>query len=121
VHMVAYDLWGSNQPVILLSADGHVPPAAGTASATESGLQYSVLLVAYPDIYNNLHKLYVGITDKFHLDVTPRLELIDAIDADGDGVAELLFRETSDQGTGWIIYRATADKLWTMFDSLRPE
>ncbi len=123
VRMVAYDLWVSNQPVMILSADGHMPPPApGTPhSAVESDLQYSVVVVAYPDIYNNLRKLYVGTTDKFHLDITPRLELIDALDADGDNRGELLFRETSDQGTGWVIYRATGDKLWKMFDSLRPE
>ena len=121
VHMAAYDLWGGNQPVIILSADGHVPPATATPSEMNSGLDYSVMVVAYPDIYNNLHKLYVGITDKFHLDLTPRLELVDAVDADGDGTGELLFRQTSDQGNGWVIYRATADKLWKMFDNLRPE
>ena len=98
------------------------PPAPGTAhSEVESEMQYSVMLVAYPDIYGNLHKLHVGITDKFHLDLRPRLELIDAVDADGDGRGELLFRETSDQGAGWVIYRATADKLWKMYDSLSPQ
>jgi hypothetical protein len=123
VRMVAYDLWVSNQPVLVLSAQGHqAPPAPGTAhSQVEAETEYSVLVVAYPDIYNNLHKLYVGITDKFHLDMTPRLDLVDAVDADGDGRGELLFRETTDQGTGWVIYRATADKLWKMYDSLRPE
>jgi hypothetical protein len=123
VRMVAYDLWVSNQPVLVLSAQGHMaPPRPGTAhSEVEAETQYSVLVVAYPDIYNNLHKLYVGVTDKFHLDMTPRLDLVDAVDADGDGRGELLFRETTDQGTGWVIYRATADKLWKMYDSLRPE
>jgi hypothetical protein len=122
VHVVPYDLWNSNQPVIVFSAEAHMPPPPeGTAhSEVQSGLQYSVLLVAYPDIYNNLHKLYAGVTDKFHLDVIPKLELVDAVDADGDGRGELLFRETSDQATGWVIYRATADKLWKMYDSLSP-
>jgi len=123
VRMVAYDLWVSNQPVLVLSGQGHMaPPAPGMAhSEVESETEYSVLVVAYPDIYNNLHKLYVGVTDKFHLDLTPRLDLVDAVDADGDGRGELLFRQTTDQGTGWVIYRATADKLWKMYDSLRPE
>lgn len=122
VQMTAFDLWNSTQPVIVMTATAHVPPPSGAAHPeAQSDLQYSLCLVAYPDIYNNLHKLYAGITDRFHLDVTPRLDLIDAVDADGDGRGELLFRETSDAGTGWILYRATADKLWKMFDSLNPE
>jgi len=123
VQMVAYDLWNSNQPVVVFSAQAHMPPPpAGAAnSETDSEMQYSILLVVYPDIYNNLHKVYAGVTDKFHLDVTPRLDLVDAVDADGDGRGELLFRETSDAGTGWVVYRATADKLWKVFDSLSPE
>lgn len=123
VQMNAYDLWTNNQPVIVLTAEAHMPPPpAGTAfSAVDAELQYSILLIAYPDTYNNLHKIYSGVTDKFHLDLTPRLELIDALDADGDRRGELLFRETSDNGTGWVIYRASQDKLWKLFDSLHPE
>jgi len=123
VQMIAYDLWNSNQPVILFSAQAHMPLPSidGPASESQPALQYSILLVAFPDTYQNLHKIYSGVTDKFHLDLTPRLELIDAIDADGDGRGELLFRQTSDAGTGWVVYRATADKLWKMFDSLNPE
>jgi hypothetical protein len=123
VQMMAYDLWTNNQPVMVLSADAHMPPPAPGAAHSEvdSELQYSILLVAYPDIYNNLHKIYVGVTDKYHLDVTPRLELVDAVDVDGDRRGELLFREISDGGTGWVIYRASQDKLWKMFDSLHPE
>jgi hypothetical protein len=120
MQMVAYDLWGTNQPVLVLSAQAQMPPS-GTAAQTDANLQYSIVLVAYPDIYHNLHKMFVGITDKFHLDMMPRLELIDAIDADGDGRGDLLFRETSDQGSGWIVYRAGADKLVKAFDSLNPE
>lgn len=118
--MVAYDLWLTNQPVLIFTADAHLPPSA-TQTGPYSNLTYSITIAAYPDIYNNLHKLYVGITDKYHLDVTPKLDLIDAVDADGDGRGELIFRETSDAGTGWVIYRATADSLWKMYDSLNPQ
>jgi hypothetical protein len=110
-----FDLWGNNQPVMILSAEAHFSPAPGVATAADS---YSIALVAKTDIYGNLRKLYSGVTDKFHLDVTPRLELIDAVDADGDGRGELLFHETTDAGNGYVIYRATADKLWKLFDNL---
>jgi len=118
VQFRGFDLWLNNQPVMVLSAEAHFPAAPGAAATPDS---YSVALVARTDIYGNLRKLYSGVTDKFHLDVTPRLELIDAVDADGDGRAELLFHETADVGSGYLIYRATADKLWKMFDSLNAE
>jgi hypothetical protein len=121
LHMTPYDLWTNGQPVLVLSAEAHLPPAAWTAEGDDAALRYSILLVAHPDLYNNLTKLYVGITDKYHLDITPRLDLIDVVDADGDGRGELLFRETTDAGSGYAIYRVTADKLWKMFDSLNPE
>ena len=114
VQFHAFDVWANNQVVMILSAEAHFPPAPGATSAPE---RYSITLVARTDIYGNLRKLYSGVTDKFHLDVTPRLELIDAVDADGDGRGELLFRETTDAGNGYVIYRATADTLWKMFDS----
>ena len=119
--MTAYDLWNSNQPIIVYSAEAHMPAPASTSADVNSNMRYSIMLVAYPDIYNNLHKLYSGVTDRLHLDVTPKLELVDAVDADGDNRGELLFREVSDAGNGWIVYRATADKLFKMFDSLNPE
>jgi hypothetical protein len=115
VQFHAFDVWTNNQIVMILTAEAHFPPVPGAAAAPE---QYSITLVTRTDIYGNLRKLYSGVTDKFHLDVTPRLELIDAVDADGDGRGELLFRETTDAGTGYLIYRATPDKLWKMFDSL---
>jgi hypothetical protein len=118
VQFHAFDVWKNSQPVMIFSAEAHLPPAPGAASTSEL---YNVSVVAKTDIYGNLRKLYSGVTDKFHLDVTPRLELIDVVDADGDGRGELLFRETTDAGSGYVIYRATADKLWKMFDSLRAE
>jgi len=45
-----------------------------------------------------------------------RFELIDAVDADGDGRGELLFREVSDAGTAWGVYRAAADQLYPLFE-----
>jgi len=118
--MTTYDLWTNNQPILVFSAEAHMPPPA-TPGPGYSDVAYSIMLVARTGIYNNLRPLYSGVTDKVHLDLTRRLELVDAVDADGDGRGELLFKETSDAGTGFVIYRATADKLWKMYDSLNPE
>lgn len=118
VRFAGFDVWKNNQPVMILSAEAHFPAEPGAATAPET---YSITLVSRTDIYGSLRKLYSGVTDKFHLDVTPRLELIDVVDADGDGRGELLFHEMTDGGNGYIIYRATGDKLWKMFDSLGAE
>jgi hypothetical protein len=115
VQFHGFDLWLNNQPVLVLTAEAQIPGAAILAGIPDS---YSVTVVARTDIYGNLKPLYSGVTDKFHLDVAPRLEFIDVVDADGDGRGELLFQETSDIGNGYLIYRATADRLWKMFDSL---
>jgi hypothetical protein len=44
------------------------------------------------------------------------MELIDAVDADGDGRGELLFRRTFDSGSFYAIYRVTADQLWPLYE-----
>jgi hypothetical protein len=46
------------------------------------------------------------------------MELIDAVDADGDGRGELLFREISDAGSVYGIYRAGADQLFPLFEGV---
>jgi hypothetical protein len=115
IRFQGFDVWGNNQPVMILTAEAHMPAPIAAPAMPDS---YTITLVTRTDIYGNLHKMYSGVTDKFHLDVTPQLQLIDAVDADGDGRGELLFSETTDAGSGYVIYRATADKLWKLFDSL---
>jgi hypothetical protein len=43
------------------------------------------------------------------------LELIDAVDADGDGRGELLFREVGDAGSAFVVYRVIGDRLYPLF------
>ena len=119
VQFRAFDLWNTNEPVFILSATAHMPPAAGTTSDSASQ-PYYVTLVAKKNIYDELRKLYAGVTDAQHLDRTPRLELIDAVDADGDGRGELLFRRISDTGSAWGVYRAGADQLVPLFEGTPP-
>lgn len=111
----AFDLWNTNEPVFVLSAIAHMPNAPG-ASAEVPDRPYYVTLVAKKNMYDELRKLYGGVTDSQHLHETPRFELIDAVDADGDGRGELLFRRISDAGSTWAVYRAGADQLFPLFE-----
>ncbi len=113
----AFDLWNTNEPVFVLSAIAHMPNSSG-ASPEASDLPFYVTLVAKRNIYDELRKLYASVTDSRHLDETPRLELIDAVDADGDGRGELLFRRISDAGNTWAVYRAGADQLFPLFEGM---
>jgi hypothetical protein len=108
VQLHVFDLSNSNEPVLILTANATVPSRAD--------LVFTIALVARDDIYGELHKVSAQVTDTQHLDVLPKYEFIDAVDADGDGRAELLFRLTSDAGTAYAIYSVIGDKLWPLFE-----
>ena len=103
-----FDLSTSNEPVLILMAQ------AKLSSAPD--LDFILALVARQDIYGDLHKVFAQTTDNKHLDVLPRYDLIDAVDVDGDGVGELLFRESWDAGTAFAVYRVIGDQLWPLFE-----
>ena len=103
-----FDLSTSNEPVLVLTAEAKVSSAPD--------LDFIVALVTRQDIYGDLHKVFAQTTDDKHLDVLPRYDLIDAVDADGDGVGELLFRESWDAGTAFTVYRVIGDQLWPLFE-----
>ena len=107
-----FDLTSSNQPVLVFSAQAEMPRSGTSAPPT----LYSLTLVARTNLALDVRKVFYSQTDLAHLDVTPRLELIDAVDADGDGQGELLFRRITDAGSVYSIYRVTGDQLWPLFE-----
>jgi len=108
VQMRVLDLSTSNEAVLVLTAQAKVPPT--------KDLDYMTAVVARQDIYGDLHKVFAQTTDNQHLDVLPRYELVDAVDANGDGRGELLFRLSSDSGTAFAVYNVIGDKLWPLFE-----
>jgi hypothetical protein len=113
VQLRVFDLSSSNEPILVLTATAHPPK---TTQEQTTSADYYVTLVARSDIYDELRKLFSAITDSQHLDVTPRIQLVDAVDADGDNRGELLFREISDAGSAYLIYRVTPDRLWPLYE-----
>jgi hypothetical protein len=112
VQLRVFDVAASNEPVIVLTATAH-PPQTGKEETKLA--DYYITLVTRSDIYGELRKLLSVVTDAEHLDVNPRMQLIDAVDADGDGRGELLFRQISDAGTAYAIYRVHPDRLWSLY------
>jgi len=117
--MQTFDLTNSNDPVLVFTAAVDPSEKMSGAAGYSPAAHATVTVVARVDIYGELRKLLAEATDDHHLDVYPRLEFLDAADADGGGSGELVFRETSDGGSGFVVYRAGLDKVWTVFDSLR--
>lgn len=101
----AFDLDLSNEATIVLTAEipaSYVAP--GQKGAPSKFVSRYLTVIARMDYEGNLQRLAVSVTDSSRLDVAPRLELIDAVDVDGDGLAELLFREYGFDQKGYVIY-----------------
>jgi hypothetical protein len=114
VVMRSFDLDLSNDAVIVLSAE--VPATVPSTKQSDAKfISRYVTVVARVDFEGEPEKVLASVTDSSRLDVTPRFELIDAVDVDGDGVAELLFREYGYGEKSFVIYsigRSTATKLF---------
>jgi hypothetical protein len=101
----AFELAYGSGATLVLTAHTDGPPAQ----------QKFVTLVAQPDLYGNVLVLKKNVTDAAHLDDTPRMRLIDAVDAMADNRGELLFElrgTTQRQFALYRILRGQAEQLF---------
>jgi hypothetical protein len=115
VQLRVFDLGNVNEAELVLTAKARMPQPSHQKQPANPELQYMITIVARQDVNGDLHKALANITDTQHLDAIPRLELIDAVDVDGDGRGELLFREVSEAGNAFVIYRVIGDRLYPLF------
>ncbi|MGH9510409.1 MAG: hypothetical protein ACRD2M_10750, partial [Terriglobales bacterium] len=111
VRIRAFDLNYDNNPEIVLMARHTVPATAAAPART-----YYVTVVAGVAIGGELRKLFASVTDDQRLDAVPRMELIDAVDAEGNGDGELLFRRVGRTRESYELFRVGMDKLWPLFE-----
>jgi hypothetical protein len=96
----AYELSYSGGATLVFTAKAAVGP--NNAGVTT---EKYVTIIAQPDFDGVPQVRLQSVTDDAHLDITPRMRLVDAVDTDGDNRAELVFelRHTSDRQ--FAIYR----------------
>jgi len=109
----AFDLEYSSSPTVVLTAK---LPVAGAKGQVPANFTYFVTIVARVDINDQAQKIFSMVTDSRHLDAFPRMELIDAIDADANGRGDLLFRQYSDNGISYGLYRVSPYQIEKIFE-----
>lgn len=107
------DLSHRNDPVLVFSGrERTATPAGATAGETQDVYITYVARVGYE---GNPQGIFRSVTVNDRLDVTPKLELIDAVDAEGKGFGDLLFRRVADDGAVFAIYRVDFDRMTELF------
>ena len=95
--LLAYTLAASTTPTYILTAESPL---------TTAGPIY-LTLIAQPDPAGQLHLTLLSLTDATHLDRTPWLRPIDAVDPDATGRADLLFELRSQTTRQFALYALT--------------
>ena len=109
----AFDLDFSNSPTLVLTAK---VPAPSAKPAGGGEFDYFVTVVARVDINGEAQKIFSSVTDNNHLDAFPRMEIIDALDADANGRGDLLFRQHSDTSVSYALYRVYPYQMVKVFE-----
>jgi hypothetical protein len=91
----AYELTFSGGATLVFSAE----------TQDHAGKTKYVTLIAQPD-FNGVPKvLFKSVTDDDHLDVTPKMRLVDAVDARANNRGDLVFELRSHSDREFVIYR----------------
>lgn len=122
----SFDLDLSNDAVVVITAEvpgGYLASPAKTPRGKPSVnspagkfVSRYITVIARVDFDGNPQKLAASVTDSSRLDVAPRLELIDAVDVDGDGLAELLFREYDFDQKTFLVYGVGHGSVTKVFE-----
>ena len=109
----AFDLDFSNSPTLVLTA---TLPVTGAKALRGGDFEYFVTVVAHEDVNGTPIKIFSLVSDSNHLDAFPRMQIIDAVDADANGRGDLLFRQYSDSGISYSLYRVYPYDMQKVFE-----
>jgi hypothetical protein len=112
----AFDLNTDNLAEMVLSARATVDKTAPKGKKAPTRIYYATV-VARTTVSGELRKLFAAVTSSAWLGSVPRMELVDAVDADGDNYGELLFTLLTDSGRGYALYRVGRDELFKLVET----
>jgi hypothetical protein len=104
-HFKAYSLTEGAAATLIFSAQTTGP---------DGSVKY-VTLIAQPDIYGALRVIFKTVTDDGHLGETPRMRLVDAVDATANGRGDLLFEVRSKQDRQFVLYQIVGGRVDQVF------
>jgi hypothetical protein len=74
-----------------------------------------VTLIAQPDFNGVAKVLFKSVTDDVHLDVTPKMRLVDAVDARANNRGDLVFELRRTHDREFVIYRISGGQVEQVF------
>jgi hypothetical protein len=104
-HFKAFELTYGGGATLVFSAQ----------SAGAGGKTKYVTLIAQPDFYAVAHVIFHSVTDDDHLDETPRMRLIDAVDARANNRGDLVFELRGRHDRQFAIYRVAEGQVEQVF------
>lgn len=106
VEIRAFDLDTDNDAELVLTA---------RARRTAPPQVIHIAVVGRVGWQSRVERVFASVTDDNHLDTDGRLQLIDAVDSDGDGRGEILFRRVHQRTQSFELYRVGRDRLTELF------
>jgi hypothetical protein len=101
----AYELTYSGGPTLVFSGQ----------TMDHAGKVKYVTLIAQPDFNGIPRVLFKSVTDDDHLDETPKMRLVDAVDAKADNRGDLVFELRSSRDREFVIYRISGGQAEQVF------
>jgi hypothetical protein len=83
----------------------------------EGAKQKFITLICQPNIYGKVTVLFKNVTDAAHLDETPRMRLVDAVDVMADNRGELLFELRGATQRQFALYRVLRGQATRLFST----
>lgn len=143
VRINAFDLSYDNSATVVLTAhcpaplvasrvrvpidiSGPIDKTISNNTSVDKSKDKFITLMARLDTEGQPRKIFLSVTDSSRLDVVPSLQLVDALDVDGNGRGQLLFREfyknpsdnaLSADNLKFIVYKITRDSAEKLFES----